>query len=555
VHSTGISLCLTNKGECLNLPLTMRIFRVWFVLAATTAATLAQTNGPSRQLSLQDCVELAVRNNLELQIERYNPQIALYNLRGFYGAYDPVLNLLGQHDYRKSGDQILGGSFILPGSENESDSFSGGITGVTPIGTTYNLRASASDSYGNAPTVVNDVTQPLFYQTNTIYDTSSGQPLDIVTTNYAQVPARRAFENSVATASAEISQPLLRNFWIDGTRLSIRVAKNRLQYSESTLKQRTMQILTLVEQAYYELIYSRENVTVQLKAVELAERLVSENRKRLEVGALAPLDLQSAEAQAASTRAAVIQARTQLGTQERLLKALITDKYREEWANVVLEPSGKLTAEPPVVDLQDSWSKGLTLRPEIEQAKLDIERQGIELKYTKNQLLPELDVFGSYGYNGSGAEFSDALYDLQSMDRPVYSYGGRLNIPLGNTRARNSHKANKANLQQLLLSLKQLEQQTMTLIDNDIGTIRANYERVQATRAAREFQEKALDAEQKKLENGKSTTYTVLQVQRDLTDARAQEILALDEYNKSLANLSLHEGSTLQRLKVDLEIK
>lgn len=87
MHSTGISLCLTNKGECLNLPLTMRIFRVWFVLAATTAATLAQTNGPSRQLSLQDCVELAVRNNLELQIERYNPQIALYNLRGFYGAY------------------------------------------------------------------------------------------------------------------------------------------------------------------------------------------------------------------------------------------------------------------------------------------------------------------------------------------------------------------------------------------------------------------------------------------------------------------------------------
>jgi outer membrane protein TolC len=365
----------------------------------------------------------------------------------------------------------------------------------------------------------------------------------------------RPFENSSSRAWFTVSQPLLKNLWIDGNRLTIHVAKNRLKHSELTLKLQIMQTITALEQAYYDLIYNLENVLVQQKAVELAERLVTENRKRLEVGALAPLDLQSAEAQAATTRAAVIAATTQLGTQERLVKSLVTDQYSSEWVNVTLAPSVKLGAPAPVVNLQDSWSKGLAQRPELLQAKLDIERAGIQLKYDQNQLWPELDVFGSYGYNGSGAEFSSALYDVQQMGRPLWTYGGRITVPLSNAKARNSYKADKANMQQLVLALKQLEQNTMILIDNDIGTIRANYDQVQATRAAREFQEAALEAEQKKLESGKSTTYTVLQVQRDLTTARGNEIQALDNYNRSLSQLSLHEGSTLDRLGINLEVK
>jgi outer membrane protein TolC len=342
---------------------------------------------------------------------------------------------------------------------------------------------------------------------------------------------------------------------MDQARLNIRVAKNRLKFSEQTLRLQVIQTITRLEQAYYDLIYFRENVVVQQKAVELADRLVTENRKRLEVGALAPLDLQSAEAQAATTRAALIQAQSSLGTQERLVKQLITDQYREQWANVPLEPSGALLAPAPVLNLQDSWSKGLAQRPELLQAKLDVERQGIQLKYSYNQLFPELDVFGSYGYNGSGVEFSDALYDLQQVERKVYSFGGQITIPLGNRAARNTHRSNKASMKQLVLTLKQLEQNIMINIDNDIGTIRANYDQVQATRNARQYQEAALEAEQKKLESGKSTTYTVLQVQRDLTAARGNEIQALDNYDKSLSQLSLDEGSTLERLGVNLEVK
>jgi outer membrane protein TolC len=189
------------------------------------------------------------------------------------------------------------------------------------------------------------------------------------------------------------------------------------------------------------------------------------------------------------------------------------------------------------------------------QAKLDVEQAGIQLKYAKNQLLPELDIFGTYGYNGSGKEFSDALYSIQQANRPYYTYGGKITIPLANVTARNNYKAGKITLEQVLLTLKKLEESIMISIDNDVGTIRANFDQVQATRAAREYEESALDAEQKKLENGKSTTYTVLQVQRDLTSARGSEIQALDTYNKSLSQLSLDEGTTLERLDINLEVK
>jgi outer membrane protein TolC len=497
-------------------------------LASAGTVVMAQTNTASqvRQVSLQDCIQFALQHNISLQIDRYNPDIARFNLLADYGAYDPLFSLSGQHDHNEAGSQLLGGGFIIPGSILDDNSFSGGFNGVTPIGTTYSIQGTTRDQYGR-----------------TFGLDSSGRVISL------------PFENSGASASINVNQPLLKNLWIDANRLVIRVAKNRIKYSELLLKLQTMQTISTLEQAYYDLIYNRENVTVQQKAVELAERLVTENRKRLEVGALAPLDLQSAEAQAASSRAAVIAATSQLGTQERLVKSLITDKYSSDWVYVKLEPSASLTAPAPVLNLQDSWAKGLSQRPDLLQAKLDVERQGIVLKYDKNQIWPELDVFGTYGYNGSGKEFSDAFADFKTTDRPFYTFGGKITIPLGNFKARNGYKADKANMQQLVLTLKQLEQNAMILIDNDIGTIRANYDQVQATRAAREYEEAALDAEQKKLESGKSTTYTVLQVQRDLTTARGNEIQALDTYNKSLSLLSLDEGSTLDRLEIKWESK
>jgi outer membrane protein TolC len=538
----------------------MSFLRILFLLAGAGSMALAQTNNPVevRRLSLQEAIQLALTNNLDLQIDRYNPQINLYNLRADYGDYDPNLNLSGQHDHRETGSQLVAGGFAVPTSVSDDNSFSATLSGLLPWGTAYTIGTLGPiiDTYGNSPGFVTDTNLPPIFRTNNVYSTFGGPQVgSTFTTNFPQVLSRSSFENSAGSVGIRVSQPLLKNFWIDQTRLNIRVAKNRLKYSELTLKLQIMQTVTTLEQAYYDLIYGRENVIVLQKAVELAERLVAENRKRLEVGALAPLDLQSAEAQAASARAAVIKAQADLGTQERLVKALITDRYRADWYGVRLDPAGTLNAPAPVLNLQDSWSRGLEQRPDLLQAKLDIQAQGIQLKYDRNQLLPEVDAFGTFGYNGSGREFSDALYDIQQMNRQFYTYGGQLSVPLSRTRSRNAYQADRGKMEQFVLTLKKLEQTIMVQIDNDIGTIRANYDQVQATRSAREYQEAALDAEQKKLNSGKSTTYNVLLVQRDLTNARGAEIQALDTYNKSLSQLSLDEGSTLERLGINFEVR
>ncbi len=503
----------------------MRLFGILLVMAAAAFAAPAQTNAPAkvRQLSLQDCIQQALQHNLDLQIDRYDPQIALYSLQGSYGGYDPNFAFSGQHDHNEAGTRLFEG-FPIPGTQSDDDRFSSSLGGTLPWGMNYSLQGNVIDTSG---VNFNRVSTNLF---------ASG------------------FENSSGSASLSLVQPLLKNFWIDTTRLNIMVSRNRLQYSEQTLRLQIMTIITQLEQAYYDLIYDRENVVVQEKAVELAMRLVAENKKKVEVGSLAPLDQQQAESQAATSQATLLGTRGTLANQEHTIKQLITADY-SSWADVDIEPTGTLGAPRQFFNLHDSWSKGLSLRPELVQARLDIERAGFQLKFDKNQLFPELDLFGTYGFNGSGGEYKDVFYNVQNRDLPFYTAGASISVPLSRTAARNTYRATKASLQQTLLRLKKTEQSIMVSIDNDIRSAQSSFEQVAATRAAREYAEAALNAEQKKLESGKSTTYTVLQVQRDLTNARGSEILALANYNKALSQLSLDEATTLDRLRVNLSIK
>src|SRR5262249_36190320 len=141
------------------------------------------------------------------------------------------------------------------------------------------------------------------------------------------------------------------------------------------------------------------------------------------------------------------------------------------------------------------------------QEKLGLEKQNVTLRYTYNQLFPELDLTGSYGRSAFSPSLGTALDNVATEQDPFYSYGVVITIPLGNTPARNTHKSGKLVLQQLLLQLKQLENTILVTVDNDVGQVRTTLQQVEATRAARIYAEDALDAERKKLENGKSTSF------------------------------------------------
>jgi outer membrane protein TolC len=292
-------------------------------------------------------------------------------------------------------------------------------------------------------------------------------------------------------------------------------------------------------------------------ALQLARQLLADNRKRVEVGALAPLDEKQAEAEVAGREADLLSAQRTAALRENTLKSLLTDAYGD-WQQSIIEPTEPLSGDPVPLDLQDSWGRGLTQRPDLVQARLNVERQGIELKYYKNQMFPQLDAFGSYGHFGSDqgtAGYGETFNQVGEGSQPFWSAGMQLTIPLMNSGARARYRSARAQSEQVVLSLKLLEQNIMVEIDDAVKFARSSHQRVNATRAARGYAEAALDAEQQKLENGKSTSFVVLQLQRDLTSARSAEISALIEYNRALSALARSEGSTLQRRGINLELE
>jgi outer membrane protein len=480
------------------------IKRLMLLLVLWTPVAMAQTNFTIRPLSLKRCIEIALKHNLDVKIQRYEPEIAHYNLQVAYAAYEPSFAGSAIHHYNHDSASSTNGLDII----SRDDSFRGNITGVLPTGLSYDLGSDMASFWGR----------------------DSDGP----------------FEHAAGAVSVQLRQPLLRNAWTDAARLSIKVNKNLLKISELVLRQQIMTTITSVEVAYYDLELAQQNVKVQEQALQLAEELLSAQRQRVGQGVLAPLDEKQAESQVAAQRAILLVAQRLLAAQQNVLKGLLSDSMTE-WQDILIEPIDEMTAAQVPLSRPESWERGLRLRPDLLQARLDVERLGLVLKYNRNQLYPQLDLVGSYGFAGAEREYSGAFSRIARGNSPSYSYGALISIPLGNGSARNKYRISRAEQQQALVELQKLEQVVMLQIEDAINLAKTNFERVSTTREARLFAEAALEAEQTKLENGKSYSFFVLNLQRDLTAARSAEAQALADYNKALAQLALREGNVFER--------
>ena len=488
----------------------------------TVTTNYTQTRKTS-YLKLEDCITLALEHNLDIQIQRFNPRINRYILGANYGAYEPNFSFSGQKSYndRPSAAGINPNTGLpYPSSVSEANTYQPGLSGLLPFGTKYSLTSQLNrNSQQFAPTNIGAYYLP---------PTFAGE------------------------AGISLSQPLLQNFWIDRTRLNIKLNKNAIKTSEAALKFQVMSSITSVKSAYYNLLYARGNVEATDTAYKLAQQLVSENTQKVAIGSLAPLDEKQAKSQAAASLAALQVAQHQLDIQENALKSLITDNF-DYWADTTILPADKLQATPVNPDLQESWRRALAQRPDLEEARIKISSQNVQLKYDYNQRFPQLDLIGSYGRNANEAALYDALGDIRNGNHSFYSYGVQATVPLGgNYSARNQYKADKVTLQQLLLQLKQTEQNAIITVQNDVSNVRSTLQQVYSTRDARIYAEAALDAEKTKLENGKSTSFFVLQLISNLTTARVNEVQALANYNIAISQLSLDEGNTLEANKINL---
>ena len=492
---------------------------------------LTNSFATTRQLSLRECFDLALRRNLDLQIERLTTDIASYNLFSSYGVYVPSISFRAEHDFVSEPADFdpkkAGLDFPY---EMQNDLLEPGLRGKLPTGLSYGLTAYTRED--NART---DLSSDL----NSLRIFPGG----IRNTN-----------NYYSEARLDLQQHLLRDFWIDSDREQILLRRKDLKISQQALRFQVMKIMLAVELSYDDLVAARESMRVQEKALELRRQLVTETRRRVQVGDLPPLDAEQAETQLENTLTALTSAREYYVSAQNLLKGLLTDDFRS-LMDVELVPADRLLAVEQDINRSESFVRAMQARPDLIQARLAVEKSDVQVRFRKNQLFPNLDVVGSYGGLGVADTPGRSIDNARTFGNAEYSYGVVLSFPLDNISERGAYRASKATKQIAQLELKKAEEAVLLQIADFVNRAQSRFAQVSSTRKARAYAESALAAEIKKLQNGLSTAFFVLQLQETLTAARTAELQALADYNKIIAQLAFAEGSILDRHHISLEVK
>jgi outer membrane protein TolC len=494
--------------------------------AAANSPTLDQTRptvaappaGTRVDLTLDEATARALERNLDIAVERLNPQTFDLNIARIKAAYRPTANsTIGQFSRVQPPTSTLNGGLRV---ENTTTTYNSGLTQLVPWG-------------GGG----------VAFQFNNNKQVSSNNLL-----NY-----NPAFNNNFALT---LTQPLLRGFLIDNNRQQLIVTALNRDSSEIQLRGTIATTLANVRNAYWELLYSNDALEVARGSLDLATKLVADNRARVEVGALAPLDVVQAQAEEATRRQALAQAEAQSRTAELALKRLIVSGTDDPLWNSEVTPVDRPTFLPDPLDVQSAVRKALDNRTDLQIARKTIDSNDVTLRFMRNQTLPELDLTAMYGAtglggtqfqrNGSGVTsqvigivpggYSDAWHTLTGRSYPTWNLALNLSYPIGASAQDAQLARAKVQLNQSAAQLRALELQVATDVTNAALQVQSGLTRYQAATVARELAQQRLDAEQSRFEVGLSTNFLVVQAQRDLATAQNTELRALLDYRRALVD-------------------
>jgi outer membrane protein len=473
--------------------------------------------GPTVNLTLEDAVRRASENNIQLAVERLNPQTFDLSLASIKSVYSPTLSSRVGQNNRIS----LPRSTLEGGTRVENDTL------------TYNAGATQRFQWGGG-----------FY--------TLAFNNDKVITNSANSNFNPQF---VSTFQAAYTQPLMQGFRIDQTRQQVQTTEISRTNSEIQLSATTVNTLSSVRNAYWDFVFATEAVDVARRSLSLANKLVEDNKTRVEVGTMAPIDVIQAESEAATRRQTLVSAESTLRTSELSLKRLIVSGTEDPLWRSALNPVDRPTLQPVALDVEAAVRNALENRTDIKQAQNTLRSNDISLKYQRNLTLPAVDLTASYQLQGIGGtqfrrenpratdspivetingNYFDALSLLRQGDYPNWNLQLNVSYPLGQSAAEANYARAKIQLNQARAQLKALELQAATEVTNAALTVQSNAQRVEAATRARELAQKKLEAEQSKFEVGMSVNFFVVQAQRDLRDAQNTELRALADYRKSL---------------------
>lgn len=482
-------------------------------------------------LTVDQAIELALRNNNSIDVSRNNIQINDFNLRAARGVYDPLIT--SQHFYESVTTPTasrIGGA--VNGAVTQQRFFStGGVNGFSPFG-----GGQYSADFNAARTTTSN--------TNSFLN--------------PQFPS--AF-------NATYTQPLFRNFSIDQNRRQIQIAQKNVLLTDSQFRQEAMDIVSQVEQAYWNLVFALRDLQVQIDAFKQAQAQLESNQRQIEKGALAPIDAVQTEAQIATFEQNIYTAQQVVTATENTLKTLLLpDRKSPDWSRP-LTPISPVALDAPHVPLEAAIAEALKNRPELEQLDIQADINQVDQRFYRNQTKPQIDLFADYtssGLAGSPTTASidpttgqtivipnlrggivNSLGNLFQNDYPTYRAGVNISFPWGN------HVA-KANLGRSLVegdriaNQRQQEEQVIEAdVRNALEAVRAAEARVTAAAAGRDAADKLYESEQRQFRAGTTTLFLVLQRQQDLTAARGRELLAQTQLNNAISQFRRATGRTL----------
>jgi outer membrane protein TolC len=523
--STAMTLCATLAGPASAQEPSREKVRALIAQAmqqgveapTPTTVALAQA-GPVVALTADEAVGRALERNLDIQVQRLAPQLQDLQIAANWAFYRPTLtgSLLTQSATTLPVSQLQ----ALGSTRTQDDSYqwnTGVVQQMRWGGGNLNLRFT------------ND---------------------RVETTNPAQTRNPSYSSNIFAT----YTQPLLRNFRIDQTRSTLLIAQIARQIEDINLRATITNTEAEVRNAYWDLVFAVENVEAARRSLELATKLVEDNRARVEIGTMAPIDVVQAQAEEANRRQELVTAGATQRTSELALKRLIVGGTDDELWRASINPVDRPSPTPEPIDLEGAVTTALANRTDVEVARRSLQQNDIALRTIRNQSLPALDLIANYRLQGRGGTetrrdglggpviaqvpggYFDALRNISRLDAPTWSFQLNLSYPIGQSAAEANFARARVQVQQTQAQIKQAELQVATDVTTAAVNVRNNLEAVQASEAARVLAERRLEAAQSKFDVGMATNFEVVQAQRDLADARTTELRNLLNYRKAIVD-------------------
>ncbi len=548
-------------------------------------------------LSLDDAIALALENNLDIEIQRYGPQIAdTQVLRARAGAFAQGVSTSVTAGPTSAQPGGVAQSGVTGNPSTQASAASATAVGNTVINQTgppipvYDpaLVGNASWAHQTIPESsvfiagVDDLiqrqdTSGLTYQQGF----STGTSVSLGLNNSTSIGnSSTTLFNPVTSSSLGITvtQHLLQGFSLAVNQRQIQIAKNNRELSDLTFKLQVITTVVAVMDLYWDLVTFNDNVRVQQQAVATSTKLFEDNQKQVEAGMMAPIEVVRAEAQVATDQQNLTLAQTQVLQQETILKNALsrTGVASPSVAEARIVPTDRIRVPDvePVTPMQDLVAMALSARPELVQNRIQVTNQEITLHGSRNGLLPTLDLVASMSNNGLAGQlntitstlpfnfgtpspafiggYGTVLKQLFARDYPNYSAGFNLTIPLRNRAAQAQAINDQLTLRQLQLGVQRLENQVRVDVQNAVIGVQNARAQYSAATKARILQERTLDAEQKKYAAGASVIYNVILTERDLATARQSELAAEAAYAKSKVELDRVTGQTLNNNRISL---